>query len=284
MGIGSNIHNRRAAVLGHPISHSLSPVLHRAAYQVLGLPWSYDAIDVSEDDLPGFLAGLDASWAGLSLTMPLKRSVLPYLDAVDPVAEQVGSVNTVVMTNGEKLGFNTDVAGIGATLKEAGAGEFPGDIVILGAGATAASALAAVVELRPRRVRICARRSSASADLEELASRLGLNAQAWPWPDTAEALSSELVISTLPGDAAAQFAQLVPAQAGLLLDMTYSPWPTSLAKSWEISGGTVAPGYRVLLWQAAIQVELMTGRQAPVTQMWGALKEAIEKDTPSSNR
>lgn len=275
MGIEPDPSYRRAAVLGHPISHSLSPVLHRAAYRTLGLPWSYDAIDVSESDLPAFLSDLDASWAGLSLTMPLKRSVLALLDAVDPVAEQIGSVNTVVFSNGEKLGFNTDVAGIGATLKEAGAGEFPGEVVILGAGATAASTLAAVVELRPRRVRICARRSGASAELESLASRLGLNAQAWPWQETGQTLTSEIVISTLPGDAAAQFAAFVPTRPGLLLDTTYSPWPTSLAGAWEVSGGTVAPGYRVLLWQAAMQVELMTGRQAPVNQMWAALKEAI---------
>lgn len=277
MGIEADLEHRRAAVLGHPITHSLSPVLHRAAYHALGLPWSYDALDVSEADLPGFLSNLDASWVGLSLTMPLKRSVLPLIDAVDPVAQQVGSVNTVVISNGDRLGYNTDVAGIGETLKDAGAGEFPGDVVILGAGATAASALAAIVELRPRRVRICARRSTESAKLEHLAGELGLNAQAWPWSAAGQSLASEIVISTLPGDAAAQFAPQIPPGPGLLLDTTYSPWPTTMAKAWQGMGGTVAPGYRMLLWQAAMQVELMTGMQAPVTQMWGALEEALEE-------
>lgn len=275
MELGTGSEHRRAAVLGHPISHSMSPVLHRTAYLALGLPWSYDSIDMREADLPEFISGLDDSWAGLSLTMPLKRCVLPLLDDIDPVAERIQSVNTVVFSDGAKLGFNTDVAGIGTALKEAGAGEFPGDVVIFGAGATAASALAAIVELRPRRVRICARRFSASEELESLASRLGLNAQAWPWARTSETLTSEIVISTLPGDAGAQFAADVPARAGLLLDTTYGPWPTSLASAWLASGGTVAPGYRMLLWQAAVQVELMTGRQAPVTEMWGALREAI---------
>lgn len=276
MGLEADPGHRRAAVLGHPIAHSLSPVLHRAAYQSLGLPWTYDPVDVTEADLPQFISGLDDSWVGLSLTMPLKRSILPLLDAVDPVAEQIQSVNTVVISRGEKWGFNTDVAGISATLKETGAGEFPGDVVILGAGATAASALAAIVELRPRRVRICARRSSAAEELEALASRLGLNAQSWPWDRIGETLTSEIVISTLPGDAARQFGPFVPPSAGLLFDTTYSPWPTKLASAWHAAGGTVAPGYRMLLWQAAVQVELMTGRQAPVAEMWGALKEALE--------
>ena len=88
---------RRAAVIGHPVAHSLSPVLHRAAYAALGLEgWTYEAIDTTEEQLPALVNGLDASWAGLSLTMPLKHAVIPLLDHVDPLANVVGAVNTLV--------------------------------------------------------------------------------------------------------------------------------------------------------------------------------------------
>lgn len=118
---------RRAAVLGHPVAHSLSPLLHRAAYQALGLAgWTYGLQDVTEEQLPGVVRDLDASWAGLSLTMPLKQVVLPLLDHVDPLAEVVGAVNTVVVQGGGTapvlVGANTDVAGIVAALREGAAG------------------------------------------------------------------------------------------------------------------------------------------------------------------
>ncbi len=115
---------RRAAVLGHPVAHSLSPVLHRAAYDALGLDgWSYEAIDTTEEQLPAFVNGLDASWAGLSLTMPLKHAVIPLLDHVDPLANVVGAVNTLVVqpTGGTRptfVGTNTDVHGLVAALRE----------------------------------------------------------------------------------------------------------------------------------------------------------------------
>ena len=92
----------RCAVLGRPIAHSLSPAMHRAAYARLELDWTYDACEVGEQDLPAFVAGLDDSWRGLSLTMPLKRAVLPLLDEVSPVASQVGAANTVVLERGRE--------------------------------------------------------------------------------------------------------------------------------------------------------------------------------------
>jgi shikimate dehydrogenase len=103
----------KAAVLGSPIAHSLSPVLHRAAYQALGLTdWSYEAIDCDETGLPALLAGCGLDWAGLSLTMPLKRTVLPMLDSVDPLTRDTGAANTVVFAGGHRYGYNTDVPGM----------------------------------------------------------------------------------------------------------------------------------------------------------------------------
>ncbi|MEV4258880.1 hypothetical protein AB0J52_37460, partial [Spirillospora sp. NPDC049652] len=126
----------RAAVLGSPVAHSLSPVLHRAAYAGLGLDgWSYDAFEVGEDALEGFLAGLDGSWRGLSLTMPLKRVALSLADSVSELAAKVGGANTLVLRDGRRAADNTDVHGIVTALREA---ELDGaaSALVLGGGAT----------------------------------------------------------------------------------------------------------------------------------------------------
>ncbi len=137
---------RRCAVLGTPIGHSLSPVLHRAAYVELGLDWTYDALEVTEATLPGFLDSCDETWAGLSLTMPLKRAVVPLLDDLTERARQAGAVNTLVWEDGRRVGHNTDVPGAAAALRERYAGPV-GRAVVIGGGATAASVLLALADL-----------------------------------------------------------------------------------------------------------------------------------------
>src|SRR4029077_72968 len=142
---------RRAAVLGSPIEHSLSPVLHTAAYAALGLAhWSYAAIECDEAGLPALIASCDSQWAGLSLTMPLKRAVLPLLDRNEPLAVEAGGANTVVFAGGERHGYNTDVPGMVAALAEAGVTAPPG-ATILGAGAGRPGALRAPPPARPIR-------------------------------------------------------------------------------------------------------------------------------------
>ncbi len=266
---------RRAAVLGHPISHSLSPVLHRAAYRALGLAWDYDAIDVTEDEVLAFLGGLDETWAGLSVTAPLKAAVIPALDSVSELAARAGAVNTVVVAPdaGELrlAGHNTDVAGMVAACAEAGVVTAP-SVGIVGAGGTAAAALLAAEQLGARSVLISARREEAAADL---AGRVGVPAEVVPWTRVGEVLSRRTVIVTLPGDAAARLAPAVPATPGLLLDVTYHPWPTTLARRWQERGGVAVPGHRMLLWQAVEQVRLMTGCPPPADDMAEALAEEL---------
>ena len=255
----------RAAVLGSPVAHSLSPRLHRAAYAALDLDWTYDAIDLPAEGLRSFLEGLDSQWVGLSLTMPLKSAVLPLLDTCSELARAVAAANTVVLRDGLRHGHNTDVAGIVTALRERGVGA-PERVVVLGGGATARSALAALAELGCRHP-ILVVRSSPTATLAA-ASRLGVH------PDV-RALSAEvfegcgLVVSTLPagaGDTAAGYVRDVPA----LLDVVYDPWPTALAAACR---GTVVGGAEMLLHQAAAQVELMTGLAAPVEAMREALAD-----------
>lgn len=264
---------RRAAVLGRPISHSLSPVLHRAAYATLGLDWRYDAIEVDSDGLPGFLGGLGEEWVGLSLTMPLKEAVLPHLTTLTDLARLTRSANTVLFGPGGPSGDNTDVYGIVEAVRSCGSGHFASACVV-GAGATARSAVAAAVQLGARRITIVARRPEAAAASVQVAAELSADASVVPWADAAEALAMDLVVSTVPGDAAVTLVDALPQRPGALLDVTYYPWPTSLAQAWQARGGVVVGGSEMLLWQAARQVELMTGLAAPVDAMRAALEAA----------
>jgi shikimate dehydrogenase len=263
---------RRAAVLGHPIAHSLSPVLHHAAYDELGLDWVYDRVDVTGDELPAFLASLDASWVGLSLTMPLKNDVLPLLDDIDPVAVATGAVNTVVLADGARRGYNTDVDGIVVTLDEQGAGH--GASVVLGAGATARSAVAALAARGTVGVTAYARRPEATDGLRETAAAVGVGLEVRPWAEAAAGLTADVVVSTAPKGAADALVPDVPDAPGVLLDVVYDPWPTALAAAWQARGGQVASGLDLLLHQAVRQVRLMTGRDPSAERMRAALLEA----------
>jgi len=266
----------RAAVLGSPIGHSLSPALHRAAYAALGLDWRYDAVEVTEDGLAGFLDGLGPEWAGLSLTMPLKQAVLPLLDARTELVARTGSANTVVLRDGRREGHNTDVHGLVAALREAGVGQVDRAAVI-GAGATAASALAAVHELGAHDVRVLARSPERARALEPVAAALGIRLRyAELHPLELEDRWPQLVVSTVPAGALDELAaQSDPGgQVPPLLDVVYAPWPTPLAAAYSRAGGVVVPGTAMLLHQAAAQVELMTGQTPPLEAMRGVLPPA----------
>src|SRR6202167_3125195 len=194
----------KAAVLGKPIAHSLSPALHRAAYRELGLgDWTYDLVECDEEGLRAYVDGRGPEWAGLSLTMPLKAAVLPLLDHVDHLADATGGANTVVFRPEGRYGYNTDVQGIVDALTEAGA-PAPGSVTILGAGATACSALAAVGELGAAGADIAVRDPSRAEGLLTTADRLGLKARLRPWAElgAGDAPVPDLLISTVPAGAA----------------------------------------------------------------------------------
>jgi len=268
----------RAAVLGSPISHSLSPVLHRAAYAALGLDWRYDAIEVDESGLATFLASLDDTWAGLSLTMPLKESVIDLLVQVEPLALAVTSVNTLLPTVGGWRGANTDVYGMSQALTDAGL-ELEAESIglVLGAGATARSALAALSHLGIRQVLVAARRSAAAAALLPLAESLALVVDVVDWqagnqPPEGDLADVAVIVSTVPQDAGAAWATYAARCTGALLDASYHPWPTPLAAAW--AGEIIANGRDMLLWQAAEQVRLMTGLEPPIAAMRAALPAA----------
>ncbi|MDB1088919.1 shikimate dehydrogenase [Streptomyces sp. ACA25] len=252
---------RRAAVLGSPIAHSLSPVLHRAAYEELGLRnWTYDRFEVDESGLPGFLDGLSAEWAGLSLTMPLKRAVIPLLDRISETAASVEAVNTVLFTgDGRRTGENTDVPGMLEALRERGVDRVE-RAAVLGAGATASSALAALARICTGEVTAYVRSADRAGEMRRWGTRLGVEVRTADWSDAAEALHAPLVIATTPAGSTDALAGAVPESPGTLFDVLYDPWPTALAAAWSARGGPVVGGLDLLVHQAALQVQLMTGR------------------------
>ncbi|MER7517477.1 shikimate dehydrogenase [Streptomyces sp. NPDC126499] len=268
---------RRAAVLGSPIAHSLSPVLHRAAYRELGLDdWSYGRFEVDEAALPGFVGELDESWAGLSLTMPLKRAIIPLLDEVTGTAASVEAVNTVVLTeDGRRIGDNTDIPGMVAALRERGV-EKVDTAAVLGAGATASSALAALARICSGPVTAYVRSEARAREMHGWGERLGVDVRTASWDAAAEALAAPLVIATTPAGTTDALAASVPDTPGTLFDVLYDPWPTRLAAAWSARGGKVVGGLDLLVHQAVLQVEQMTGRTpGPLAAMRAAGEKAL---------
>jgi shikimate dehydrogenase len=279
----------RAAVLGSPIAHSLSPVLHRAAYAGLGLDdWAYEAVECDEAALTDFVASRGPEWAGLSLTMPLKRTVLPLLDHVDPFAAITGGANTVVFRQDGRYGYNTDVRGIIDALTEAdatGAGTAAaGTVTIVGAGATACSALAAFAELGAPGADVVVRDPSRAAGLRTAAERLNLRVRLLPFSELTTD-RTDLLISTVPAGAADGYAERIRATGrapAVVLDVVYAPWPTQLAMAAEATGAVVVSGLAMLLHQAAGQVELMTGKPAPLEAMRAAGEAELARRTAAA--
>ena len=280
----------RAAVLGHPISHSKSPALHRAAYAHLGVPLNYSAIDVTEDALPAFMARVredvrqGEGWRGLSVTMPLKSAMVREVDEVRGVARDLGVVNTVAFERpaaGDSagatrlVGYNTDVAGIVNALHHAGAAAAP-TAVVLGGGGTSAAAIAALKELGAPDAEIFVRDVTRAAEARTAAAAIGLPIRVLPLAGAAAAVAgADVVISTLPPRAADLLAEELAklfaqraagasrhgagARPGVLLDVAYDPWPSRIASAWQEAGGTVVPGLEMLIYQAVEQVRHFTG-------------------------
>ncbi len=286
----------KAAVLGSPVSHSLSPALHRAAYTALGLRgWSYVAIDCDQARLPGVLRGLDHSWAGVSLTMPLKRAALALLDETDEAAAAVGGANTVVLRGGRRCGYNTDIGGMVDALGGAGVSTCAdvGDAgaMVIGAGATACSALAALRQVGITKATVAVRSASRAGELLGAAQRLGVTVwlrdlpspgetgrggavpdgvAAGTSPSTAPPDPIGLAICTIPPNAADAIVPWLcgrPQPPRVVFDVAYDPWPTRLAAAAAAAGSTVIGGFELLLHQAGRQVELMTGHRAPLPAM-----------------
>ena len=288
---------RRAYVLGHPIAHSLSPALHRAAYAYLGeANLEYDRRDTLPEDLPAIMRGVrnpagteEAPYiAGLSVTMPLKTAVIQYCDELSETARVTGAVNTVYPRGEKVLGDNTDVIGIVNALRHAGLEPDPerDEPAVIGGGATAISALTALHALGYRRVSVYARSLHKLGDLQAVAERLGVQLEQVSLADLPQNLAERghhPVVSTLPAHAADEWASQLSGLKGasathqpVLLDVAYNPWPSVLASAWEASGGAVVSGLEMLLYQAVEQVLLFTDCTLQPAELLGLINAMCE--------
>jgi shikimate-5-dehydrogenase len=260
---------RRAAVLGKPIAHSKSPQLHLAAYRALGLDdWTYERIECDADELPGVVGGFGPEWVGVSVTMPGKFAALRFADERTERAEQVGSANTLVRTPAGWRADNTDIDGVSGAI-----GAASGWALVCGSGGTAPAAVAGLAQLGVTGVTVVARNPEKAARLVELGARVGVPTRFCDLDGDRladEVAAAEVLVSTIPADVAARYADTF-APIPVLLDAVYDPWPTPLAAAVTAAGGRVISGLQMLLHQSFAQVEEFTGRPAPREAMTCAL-------------
>ncbi|MEO6081502.1 MAG: shikimate dehydrogenase [Umezawaea sp.] len=265
-----------AAVIGSPVSHSLSPVLHTAAYEALGLDWTYSRLECDEAGVPALVAGLDSSWVGLSVTMPGKRAALAAATSTTERATVVGAANTLVRVADGWRADCTDVDGVVGALRYAGGFSSGTRGLLLGAGGTATAALVAFATLGLSEVDLIVRDPARTAEATACAARVGLTLSVVAWADAdfaTLASATDVLVSTVPPSATEPVANLL-AKAPCLLDVIYHPWPTPLGLAVLAQGRSMATGLDMLLHQAFGQVEQFTNQPAPREAMRKALRAA----------
>ena len=237
------------AVLGSPIEHSKSPLIHSAAYDALGLDWDYGRYRIEANELESFLRLRDHSWRGLSLTMPLKEVGFQLSTPSCPVASATGIVNTLLHTENGWEGYNTDSFGIQKAVSEHSATVYD-KISILGSGATAITAIHAAKEINPSAgILLFARKS---VTIEGIAAK--------PLEEFYRQTANGLTISTLPGSV--QHPTVKTAEDAVLFDVAYNPWPSNLSRNW-LPENRIS-GIEMLLWQALIQVRIFVSGDGTV--------------------
>lgn len=265
---------RTCAVVGSPIAHSLSPVLHRAAYAHLGMPWEYTRAEVREGGLAGFVAGLGPSWRGLSVTMPLKREALKLGDSASPSAVLAGAANTLLFEpDGTMQADNTDINGMVDSVR-AVATEPVRSACVWGGGSTAASSMVALAAMDVADVHLHVRDESRAGATVDAAVRAGLDTRVERWEVGTACTKTGLVVLTAPAGAVDGIAADLAAEAHegrVLFDVVYDPWPTPAAEAWRRAGGRITSGLDLLVHQAVGQVRLMTGHDVPADVLYAAL-------------
>ncbi len=271
---------RVAAVIGHPVAHSLSPALHNAAYQTLGLDWTYVAFDVAEGDAPAALAAMRVlGLAGLSVTMPHKTAVAGACDEYGPDAAALRSVNTVTrLDDGRLRGDSTDGDGFLRALADADVDIHDADVLVLGAGA-AARALVLALARAGARVVVTARRPEAAKEAAEYAS-----ADTAAWSDRgAVAARARVVVNATPIGMGADTELPVPAEAiradHVVADLVYYPLETPLLRAARAAGARPVDGLGMLVHQAALQIVRWTGLEPPVEAMRAAALAELSRRT-----
>ncbi len=269
--------NHRAAVLGSPIDHSRSPVLHNSGYRELGMDdWEYTRIECTAEDLPRIVGEADESFVGFSVTMPAKFAALNFADEVTDRAREIGSANTLVRTTSGWRADNTDCDGISGAL-----GELLGEgldgarrALVIGGGGTARPALWALARTGIEQVTVI-NRTDRREELAPLLSPHGVDFRMVTYEDDLEQLSlaADVVISTVPS-AAVRGRETALGHAPVL-DVIYEPWPTPLTVSAAANGYRVVGGQVMLAHQAYDQFRQFTGQPAPREAMRTALEASL---------
>jgi shikimate dehydrogenase len=260
----------RAAVLGSPIAHSLSPKIHNKAFEILEISGEYQAIEVDENTFPTFFAeNSEANWNGFSLTMPLKEIVLQASNQVDDRARRIDSANTLYRLGDGWAVTSTDYSAFENLLSV----DANANVAIIGGGGTARAAIGSLnsklksvdVLLRnPARVQAM---STAAPDIKVKQCEMGTSLDSY-----------DLIIQTTPSGAFDQYVTNLNSTTGVLLECLYKPWPTRLASRFAELGGTVISGKELLVEQALFQIELFTQMKIDFAQMRQALLAHISSD------
>ena len=244
----------KGAVLGSPISHSLSPVLHKAAFDFLGLQGSYSAIEVTSGTLQEFVRTRGHEFDYLSLTMPLKEEVLALDVEVDELTRRIQSGNTLINRDNTWSLTSTDGSGLVAALAHAGLTQFE-SVLILGAGGTARAVTGALDSIT-KNLHVLGRSSVRQEALESAVAHS--NFEYHRWNLDVDFAAYDLVVNTTPAGAADLLANSVhPGISASLFDVIYKPWPTELAQRWSDCGGSVINGLELLLYQGIDQLEIV---------------------------
>ncbi len=269
----------KAAVLGSPIDHSLSPLLHQLAYRELGISGEYSKLEVPSGELSTFLASLDDSWTGFSLTMPLKEEIVDCVNNVSPLSKKIRSANTLYRTSGEWNATTTDVSGFIDSLQSHGV-EISGNVVIIGAGATARAA-AAACDASASHITIMARSSRGADEIFKSVDSTEMNFVSWGDEESIQA--AQLIISTTPEGATDSLIQIFPTKPdGIFFDVLYKPWPTQALATWQAKKGQVIDGLDLLIHQAISQVEIFAGLSVDRTPMAQLMRKAAFEALSSS--
>ncbi len=268
-----------AAVLGSPIAHSLSPVLHGKAFELLEIAGRYEAIEVESGALAEFLQSQGKNYDYLSLTMPLKEEVLAIAQdlniEVDDLAQRIQSVNTLVRKGSSWSATSTDGSGFIKALANAGYDHF-NSVLILGAGGTA-RAIAGALDDIAQNVAIMGRSVRRNAGIAACFRKVVPEFIAWD--DQIDLRKFDLIVNTTPSGAADLVAENIPAKVdGLLFDVLYKPWPTLIARRWSDGGGKVISGLELLLYQGIDQINIVhpLGREIIDSQLRSALNNASQ--------
>ena len=249
----------KLAVAGSPISHSLSPLLHSTAYEILNVPADFTSNEVTDLEFGDFyFQAKNSGYRGLALTMPLKEIAIGFVDRVDPIAKQISSINTIIFESTGSIGLSTDLMAFKSLLKP----YFGKKIAVLGAGGTARAALGA---LRGTNTQVSILTRSMNRHDQLHAAGADLDLEFLDWHTFAQVQDRDLIISTTPAGATDGLS-VISTKADFF-EVIYHPWPTELAKRYQNLGKQVIGGLTLLVEQAIFQIQYFSGVKFDVEQM-----------------